>query len=132
MCSTIGGPLDWLTADTTRVQAVDHSKRIMGLCEEQRTVCSCGCTHCVEHEDTQSATLHHIHTVIRLWEEEGEGKKEGRRREEEKDKTVDNIHMNLMSCPLHPIHVLTYLSWSEEERSSRKELCLHILAQLHK
>ena len=81
--STIGGPLDWLTADTTGVQAVDHSKRIMGLREDQRTVCSCGCTHCVEHEDTQSATLHHIHTVIRLWEEEGEGNGEGRRREEE-------------------------------------------------
>ena len=43
-----------------------------------------------------------------------------------------NLHMNRISCPLHPIHVLTYLSWSEEERSSRKELCLHVLAQFHK
>ena len=40
-------------------------------------------THCVKHEDTESSTLYHIHTVI--WLQEGRGRggegREGRRGE---------------------------------------------------
>ena len=92
----------------------------------ERFTCALAAALTVSNMKTLSLPLCTTYTLSSGYRREGEGER-GRGGGEEDGDDVANVHDESQFTPAAP-----YLSWSEEECSSRKKLCFHVLTQLHK